>query len=730
MGDNFYLGDRNGVRTPMQWSADRNAGFSRANPQRLYLPIIIDPEYHYEAINVEAQQNNPHSLLWWMKRLIALRKRYAAFGRGTIEFLKPSNRKALAFLRVWQEQRLLVVANLSRYVEYVELDLSAFRGMVPVELFGRHRFPPIGELPYLLTIGPHSFYWFELEAPPQPTAGGTASLAAAAPLRVSGSVEELLSGDAQSELEARLPSILQGRRWYGGKGQAIEWARIVDTIPLTGAESSGTLVLVRVQPANAAAGTYVLPVRFASGEECDRLRREKAEAVLAEVEVTDRNGVTRGVLCDALEDPRFCDLLLQAIARRRRLRGGRGEIVASTTSMLRPLRGDVEDAVGASVLGADQSNTSVLYGRRFVLKLFRRGTEGQNPELEIGRFLTERTAFRNVARLAGALEYRSPRQEPITIAILHGFVPNEGDAWRYTLDEVARYFERVLALGAGARELPDTPQDLLELVDQEPPPLVGELVGGYVETARLLGKRTAELHIALSSNREDVAFAPEAFNAMYQRSLYQSVRNLVLRTFQQLREQMDALPASALEAARSVASTESRLLEASRKIIRARIDGMRIRCHGDLHLGQVLHTGTDYIFIDFEGEPARSLSERRLKRSPLRDAAGMLRSFDYAAHEALIRSASDGVFRPEDVPTLEPWARFWRQWVDSAYLRAYLEGIGPSGLVPREKSQLAILLPFLLLEKCVYEVAYELNHRPDWVQIPLRGVLELAPPEH
>jgi maltose alpha-D-glucosyltransferase/alpha-amylase len=730
MGDNFYLGDRNGVRTPMQWSGDRNAGFSRANPQRLNLPVIIDAEYHYEAINVEAQQNNPHSLLFWMKRLIALRKRYLAFGRGTIDFLKPSNRKALAFLRVWQEQRLLIVANLSRFVEYVELDLSAFRGTTPVELFGRHRFPPIGELPYLLTLGPHSFYWFELEAPPEPAKVVPSSLSTAAPLRVAGGLEELFAGEAQSKLEARLPAILQSRRWYGGKGQPIESARVVDTVGLTGAESSGILVLVRVQAAYAGPAIYVLPVGFASGEECDRLRKEKPEAVFAELEVTDRNGDVHGVLYDALEDPRFCDLLLQAITRRRRLRGERGEIVASSTPALRMLRGDTSETLSPSLVGADQSNTSVLYGRRFILKLYRRCTEGENPELEIGRFLTQRRAFQNCAPLAGALEYQSARQQPMTIAILHGFVPNEGDTWRYTLDEVARYFERVLALGGGARDLPEVPQDLLELVDRELPPLVGELVGGYLETARLLGKRTAELHTALACDKETQAFAPEPFNAMHQRSLYQSVRNLVLRTLQQLREQMNVLPASALETARSVVSSESQLLEACRTILQPRIGGMRIRCHGDLHLGQILHTGTDCVFIDFEGEPARSLSERRFKRSPLRDAAGMLRSFDYAAHQALIRAAPEGVFRPEDVPTLEPWARFWRQWVNSAYLRAYLEAIGPSGLVPGEKSQLAILLPFLLLEKCIYEIAYELNHRPDWVQIPLRGVLELASLAH
>jgi maltose alpha-D-glucosyltransferase/alpha-amylase len=724
MGDNFYLGDRNGVRTPMQWSGDRNAGFSRANPQRLNLPVIIDAEYHYEAINVEAQQNNPHSLLFWMKRLIALRKRYAAFGRGTIEFLKPSNRKALAFLRVWQEQRLLVVANLSRYVEYVELDLSALRGMVPVELFGRHRFPAIGELPYLLTLGPHSFYWFELTPPPQATDGGAVAFGKAPPLRVFGRVEELLSGDARAELDARLPSILQGRRWYGDKAQAIEWARIIDSIPLDGGESSKMVVLVRVQPTSAAAGTYVLPVCFAFGEECDRWGREKPEAVFADVEVLVRNEVVRGVLCDGLEDPGFCDLLLQAIARRRRFRGALGELVTSASSLLRPWRGAFDEAVDASVLRGDQSNTSVLYGRRFILKLFRRSSEGENPELEIGRFLTEQSSFANVAPLAGALEYRTGRQEPMTVAILHGFVPNEGDAWHYTLDEVARYFERVLALGGGT-QVPDVPENPLELVDREPPSLVSELVGGYLETARLLGKRTAELHRALARDRDDAAFMPEPFNTMYQRSLYQSVRNLVLRTLQHLREQIGALPAGAVDAARLVVSAEIPLLEACRKIISARIDGMRIRCHGDLHLGQVLHTGSDCVFIDFEGEPARSLSERRLKRSPLRDAAGMVRSFDYAAHESLIRAGSEGIFRPEDVPTLEPWARYWRQWVNSAYLRAYLESIGPSGLVPREKSQLGILLPFLLLEKCIYEVAYELNHRPAWIQIPLRGALAL-----
>ena len=722
MGDNFYLGDRNGVRTPMQWSSDRNAGFSRANPQRLYLPIIIDPEYHYEAINVEAQQNNPHSLLHWTKRLIALRRRYQAFGRGSIEFLHPGNHKVAVFVRSYGDERILVVANLSRYVEYVELDLSAYQGMVAVELFSGRPFPPIGHLPYLLTLGPHSFYWFRLE---------TAEVDLGAPLevaparlprvRVRETWENAFEGEGREALEAALPGILREHRWFGGKAQKIRSARLLETIELRNGFTQGRIALVQVEQEQAGAETYALPVSFASGTEAEALRRERPQAMLAELEVATTAGTEVGLLFDGLEDPELCTALLEAIRRRRTLRGSAGELLAIRTRAFGELRGPEDVPLPPQVMRAEQSNTSVLFGERLVLKVFRRISEGINPDLEVGRFLTERAGFTHIPAVAGALEYRAGRREPMTLGILQAFVPNEGDAWRFTLDQVEGYYERALSLKA---EVPVPEGSFLELIERDPPQQLFEM-GTHLELARLLGQRTAELHLALASDSEDPAFAPEPFTTLYQRSIYESMRKSAARNLDLLRRQVGDLTEPAASEARRLIEREQELLEVFRAIVGMRLGGRRIRVHGDYHLGQVLYTGNDFVIIDFEGEPARPLTERRLKRSPLRDVAGMLRSFDYVAQTALLGSAERGAIREEDVPVLLPWAHSLHRWAGSAFLRAYLPPVQAAGLVPGEREQLAVLLRVLLLDKAVYELGYELNNRPGWSRIPIRGILDL-----
>jgi maltose alpha-D-glucosyltransferase/alpha-amylase len=725
MGDNFYLGDRNGVRTPMQWSCDRNAGFSRANPQRLYLPIIIDPEYHYEAINVEAQQGNPHSLLQWTKRLIALRRRYQAFGRGTIEFLHPHNHKVVVFVRSHGEERVLVVANLSRYVEYVELDLSAYEGMVAVELFSGRPFPPIGSLPYLLTLGPHSFYWFRLET--AEVALG-APLEAAAPhlpqLSVEGGWENAFRGKGREALEAGLPAVLRQRRWFGGKAQEIRSARVSETIALRDGPARGLIALVEVEQERTGAETYALPVSFATGEEAEVLKRERPQALLAELAIATPTGTETGLLLEGLEDRELCTALFEAIRRRRTLRGSAGELVAIRTRAFGELRGPEEVGLTPEVMRSEQSNTSVVYGERLVLKVFRRLSEGVNPDLEVGRFLTERARFSQIPAVAGALEYRVARRQPITLGILQAFVTNEGDAWRFTLDQMEGFYQRALSLDAEAPEVPSVERSPLDLVEGDPPEAFFEM-GTHLELARLLGQRTAELHLALAHDPEDPGFAPEPFTTLYQRSLYDSMRTSATRNLGLLRRRLEGLSEPGGSDARPLLEREEELLGAFRAIVGSRLGGKRIRIHGDYHLGQVLYTGNDFVIIDFEGEPARPLSERRLKHSPLRDVAGMLRSFDYAAHTALFGSAERGAIRDEDVPVLLPWARSLSQWVGLAFLRAYLPPVQEKELIPAERDQLALLLRVLLLDKAVYELGYELNNRPDWVGIPIRGIVDL-----
>ncbi|HKX17810.1 MAG TPA: maltose alpha-D-glucosyltransferase [bacterium] len=744
MGDNIYLGDRNSVRTPMQWSADRNAGFSRANPQRLYLPVVIDPEYHYETVNVEAQHDNPHSLLWWTRRLVAMRQRYRAFGRGTLEFLQPDNRKVLAFLRRYEDEQLLIVANLSRFVQYVELPLQAWNGMVPVEVFGRTPFPPIGELPYLLTLGPHTFYWFALEHPsvhgarePEPPVR--------APLPAPEGWEALFDARDRALTDA-LWTYIRGRRWFGGKGRAVRTVAIEHALPLSpnggafrdlvpdGRESDGFsyVLLLRVDYVEGDPEVYALPLAFASPG-ADAVRRDLPGALIADV----REPGGDGVLYDGAYDRTTALALLDVMARRRRARPGHPDLAGVHTHAFRhvvPWAGQAGAAVPEpAVLRGEQSNTSLVYGDQCILKLFRRPEPGVHPDWEIGRFLTERAAFAHAPRVGGAIEYRSG-DEVRTVAILSQFVQNEGDAWQYTLDQLADYYERVEAAG----QLPAFSGGALVAAARTALPAEAAVwTDSYLDAAGLLGRRTAELHLALASDPADPNFAPEPVTAMYQRSIYQSVRSTVRKGLQTLRRNLTAVAEAARPMAEQVAAAEDELLGRLQPLLEGRIDAVRIRTHGDYHLGQVLWTGKDFVIIDFEGEPARPLSDRRHKRPALRDVAGMLRSFDYAALAALAQQTARGaVASPDQQARLRAGAQLWTQWVSSAFLGGYLGAAAPDAksegasrqgpaIVPSETRAAQLLLDAFLIDKVAYELAYELNNRPGWVWIPLTGILTL-----
>ena len=705
MGDNIYLGDRNGVRTPMQWNQDRNAGFSAANPQRLYLPLVADPENHPAAVNVEAQQNNPTSLLWWMRRLIGAARRSPSLSRGDIEFLYPENRKVVAFLRTFDDDRTLVVANLSRSAQFVELDLSRFDGQVPVELFGPTHFPRIGQLPYFITLGPYGYFWFQLRpdereeevaASPVPT------------LRAVASWEEVLDDAAGSGLERALPRYLVGQRWFGAKGRRIATASIADVIPIPDAAKDrqpGVIALVVVTFTDGEPVTYAVPLAGRrDGEDVG------AEYVVARVDTPD--GVWQVI--DGFRDAALAGALVELVERRRVSRGRWRRLAGSRAEGFAKLRGD--DPLEPQFGWGEQTNTSVTFGDRLVMKLFRKLEDGVNPELEIGKFLTDRTTFRHHAPTAGSIDLANGGSSS-TVAILQGFVQNEGDAWRYALDAARESFERALALPAD-QPVPTVEHALMDLVGELPSLLTYDLIGPFLGSAWLLGRRTAQLHLALGSREDDPEFAPEPVTRMYQRSLYQSMRSQAAATVRRLARTETGPEVEELLA------RQDELLTRYAVVTGDRISGERIRTHGDFHLGNVLWTGRDFIIIDFEGEPARPISERRIKRSPLRDVAGMLRSFDYAAREAM-RSPWVEDLSEEARASLGDWARTWTRWVSATFLGHYFEVAGDSPMLPQSEDELRRMLHAQLLEKAVYEIGYELDHRPDWLNVPVRGVLDL-----
>ncbi len=723
MGDNVFLGDRDGVRTPMQWSANRNAGFSQANPQRMILPVITDPEYHYETINVEVQQNNSHSLLWWMKHLIALRKGFKAFGRGSMEFLHPSNRKVLAFIRRLGDEIIFVVANLSHHVQYVELDMVGFRGKVPIELFGGARFPAIGELPYLLTLGPHGFYWFSLVTEGVPEAQIAEPEDGLPALSVLGKWDTVLDGRAKRSLEDLLPGYFYKQRWFGGKARQIKTVKILDSIRVSSAPPLFFLTFVQVEYTQGSPEIYILTLSYAVGERVDAVVKELPGSVIAHLKSRMKNKPVEGLLYEAAGDANFGEAFFLLLTTRRHLKGKLGEIGAVTSSEFARLRGPKDELLEARLLSAEQSNSSIAFGDRFILKIFRRTQEGLNPDIEVGKFLTEKTSFENISPVAGYLEYRKRRGEPMSIGILQGFVPNQGDAWEFTLDAVGRFFEHALTW---EHETPDLPSNsIFELMGKEPSDLLRPMFGGYLESSTLLGRRTAEFHLALASNLDDPDFTPESFTKLYQRSLYQSMRNLTRQTFQLFRDSLDLLEESEQEMAEEILKSERGILQQIQLLRDHRITSKRIRSHGDYHLGQVLYTGKDFVIIDFEGEPARSLNERRLKRSPLRDVAGMVGSFRYAAYSPLYIQKHSAKIRPEDVTKLEAWADIWFRWVSASFLRSYFESVQGAPFFSLDWDEKEFLLKIYLLEKTVYELGYELNNRPHWIRIPMRGILDL-----
>ena len=713
MGDNYYLGDRNGVRTPMQWSSDRNAGFSKANPQKLHLPVIIDPEYHYEAVNVENEDRNPSSLLWWMKHLIAIRKRFKAFSRGSLEFLFPDNPKVLAFTRQYRDEIILVVVNLSRLAQAVELDLCKYSGFVPEEVFSKNRFPAIKDSPYALTMAPYDFFWFLLQ---REEAIGAGEERTVPEIDVKAGWRTLLEGRQIEKLEEILPNYIKICRWFGGKARTIQKIKTLENIPISGNTAVANILLLEVNYTEGLPDVYLLPLSFTSKDKAQKIVEKFPQGVIAHLRTSDGGGI----LYDSIYDEEFRGSLLSLINRRKRVKGKRGELIAYPGKRFRSLLADKGLSLASEALQTEQSNTSILYENTFFLKLFRRLDEGINPELEIGRLLTKKTSFPHFPPYAGAIEYQQPHSEPIVIGLLQGFVPNQGDAWRYTLDAIGRYFERVLSRTQDTQQVPGVPASLLDIDFPAIPPLLQNLIGGiYLEMAHLLGKRTGELHLALSSSPEDPVFAPEPFSTLYQRAVYQSMRSLVRRVMQFLDKNLKKLPENVRGEATEILSLEPEILRRMQEILQKKISAMKIRVHGDYHLGQVLYTGDNFMIFDFEGEPERALSERRLKYSPLRDVAGMIRSFHYAAYSALLQHAS---IRPEDIPVLEPWADLWYHYVSGIFLSSYLNTVGGAPLLPAERGELEILLQALLLEKAVYELGYELNNRPDWVIIPIRGI--------
>ncbi|WP_424813447.1 maltose alpha-D-glucosyltransferase [Roseococcus sp. YIM B11640] len=701
MGDNIHLGDRDGVRTPMQWSPDRNGGFSRANPASLVLPAIMDPVYGYEAVNVEAQSADPHSLLNWMRRMLAVRKRHRSFGRGSFGYLYPGNRKILAYLRELEGETILCVCNLSRTAQAVELDLSAFAGRVPVELIGGSSFPPIGQLSYLLTLPPYGFYWFLLAteaAMPTWHLPAPEPMSELATLVLRNSLAEVLSSASLRTLETDvLAQYLSKRRWFSGKDTAHSKPRFAFVEVLRG-ENGAEALMTEVEVAGATGaepGRYFLPLGL--GWEDETSTALPQQLALARI----RRGRRVGVLTDAFA----LDALAQTVVHH--LRGSatlplaEGEIRFLPTSAFEAV--EIPDGAEIRRLDAEQSNSSLIIGEQAVLKLVRRITEGISPETEMTRFLTER-GFGQTAPLLGEVVRVTPDGVPRTLIILQGFVRNQGDGWGWTTDFLRRSIDTMAVPDSSFEE-----QD--------------GVIHSYLLFASALGHRLAEMHAVLAGPCEDEAFRPEPATREDSEAWGQAARAQLQQALEALAGVTEWNAAEDQARAKTILSRGQELLAGVERLAAAAEGTLKTRVHGDFHLGQVLVVQGDAYIIDFEGEPAKTLEQRRAKSSPLRDVAGLLRSFDYAtAAAAANRQGIEGPGAERFAALLERFRHSAGESFLAAYREAHAQAPQPWMTAEAETP----LLDLFLLEKAAYEVCYEAANRPGWIHIPLRGLEALA----
>ncbi len=707
MGDNIYLGDRFGVRTPMQWNMNINAGFSVANPQKLYLPVISDPIYRYESVNVATQEENPSSLMWWIKNVLAMRKRLNVFGRGDLQFIDSTNSKVLCFSRSYEKQRIIVVANLSQFSQATTLDLKAFKDCDITEVFSQNRFMSVTEGEYSITIGPYGYFWFQADATEKKDISGNSNELFL--YKSDLSWERLFSNYNEMRVLERkiLQPFMKKCRWFGGKARAISKLSIYKVIPLKVEKDTHFLTIIEVHYVQRLPELYFLPMCFAPSDSLFDKVEYTAQSVISRAEIQGKTGF----ILDSSYDRSFRDYLFTSMDRKVRVKDDDG-VLEFNSSVFTKLNAD---KVESKILKADQSNTAIIYNDQYFFKFYRKIEQEINPDLEIIRFLSENTSFRNAPKYAGSMEYRDNEGNTTVLGLLQEKVENQGDSWVMTIDSVGRFYERVMAKAKKEKipKLINKPAIKYE----EAPELIQEFIGrGFYERVARLGQRTAEMHLALASDNTNPSFAPEYFTSNYQRSLYSTLRKLVRDRFKLLEQSIDKLNTETQALARRVLAMEDQVLECFSEVYKNRINAIKTRIHGDYHLGQVLFTGKDFIIIDFEGEPGFSFSERRLKKNPLKDVAGMMRSFHYAAFGKIMLNEN---YREKDIEFLVQWAEQWQHYVSRFYLGAYLERMGLESTL---SDQDEILIRTYLIEKAIYELGYELNGRPDWVNIPLRGI--------
>jgi len=694
MGDNIYLGDRNGVRTPMQWTPDRNGGFSRADPARLYAPTIMDPVYGYEAVNVEAQSRSLSSLLSATKRLISVRKSTLAFGRGSMTFIRPANRSVLAYVRQYGDEVILCVANLSRSAQATELDLSPWKERIPLEMLGRTHFPAIGELPYMITLAPYGFYWFQLRERDKSEHVAPSVVPEFETLVVPLGATWVSLARTRGVFERDvLPGHLARTRWYPERSPKAIQPVLTSAVPFCDIGDNRPWLAFFEATQRGATARYVLPMQI----EWVRFDRERYNPrAFAAV----RQGAREGTLLDVATDHIFIALLLRNL---------RGSLTVEENDLrleFRPTSRFSDHAVRTPehirAVETEQSNSTALVDNEYVVKLYRKLESGINPEIEMGWFLTEVAGFANTPALLGSVELIEGDKKN-AIAIVHAFIENQGDAWTVTSAYLDRFVDEQRLLAdehAGESE------------EQVP----------YLRYVSQTGKRVAEMHLALAASQEFADFTPEPTWPEDVERWINDVMARAGRVFDALKQRRDAIREADRSLVDQVLAQHDTLLQRLSALLPGDIDGLKIRHHGDFHLGQILIVKDDIFIIDFEGEPRRPLEDRRRKAPAARDVAGLIRSIDYSATAALSRALK---VAPDEHGKLGAALAEWRDRATASFLGAYRESMTNQRLWPADPDDAERILNFFLLEKAFYEIEYELAYRPDWLRVPLTGMLRI-----
>ncbi len=697
MGDNIYLGDRNGVRTPMQWTPDRNGGFSRADPARLYAPTIMDPVYGYELVNVEAQSRSLSSLLSATKRLISVRKSTLAFGRGTMTFIRPLNRSVLSYVRQYGDEVILCVANLSRSAQATELDLSAWKGRVPLEMLGRTSFPTIGELPYMITLAPYGFYWFQLQEPDKSKPVAPSAVPEFETLVVPLGATWVSLARTRGVFERDvLPGHLARTRWYPERSSQAILPTLVNAIPFCDIGDNRPWLAFFETTQRGTTTRYVLPMQI-EWVRFDRVRYNPR--ALAAV----RQGAREGTLLDVATDQIFIALLLRNLRQSLTVDEGGGlQLEFRPTSKFsdRPVR----QPERIRAVETEQSNSTALVDSDYVVKLYRKLEPGINPEIEMGHFLTEIAGFANTPALLGSVELTEGDKKS-AIAVIHAFVENQGDGWTVTSAYLDRFVDeqRLIAASGHASENDDQVVLYLRLISQT-------------------GRRVAEMHTALASSRDIADFAPEPIRPEDAQRWVDDILARAERVFDTLTHRRDSFKEADRPLIDQLLAKRAVLPDRLKALLPRNTDSLNIRHHGDFHLGQMLIVKDDIFIIDFEGEPRRVHSERRRKAPAARDVAGLIRSIDYSATAALERALK---VAPDEQSKLAVALAEWRDRATEAFLTAYREATTNPSLWPADRHAADQMLNFFLVEKAFYEIEYELAHRPDWLRVPLTGMLRI-----